>query len=124
MTEIKDVYISIVWSGGEYYITTDHRGIISAFVSEKNGLDAYENMYMEWHNRSHEASMSACLGHMTFQPSIVKVSGVDEIKKIVGDEPHIFDLRHVSGYMTGLKIPDPEVGKKYWDKGAKPKLIK
>jgi hypothetical protein len=121
---MDDIYISIILSDGNYYITTDRKGIISAFVSEKSGLDAYEKMYMEWHDRSHEASMSACLNHITFQPSIVKVSGVDEIKKIVGEDPHLFDLRNVSGFMTGLKISDIEIGKKYWDKGAKPQLIK
>jgi|ADurb_Leu_01_Slu_FD_contig_111_204794_length_4986_multi_2_in_0_out_0_3 hypothetical protein len=121
---MTDIYISIMKSDDKFYITTDKKGIISGFKTKEDGVSSYEKLYMEWHQRSHEASMSACLGYMTFQPSIVKVSGVDEIRKMVGNEPHLFDLSHVSGYMTGIQIPDPAVGQEYWDKGAKPQLIK
>ena len=121
---MNDFYISIVLSDGKYYITTEENGVISAFKTDQDGLNYYESSYMEWHKRSNEAPMSACINHMTFSPSIVKVSGLEEIKKMVGPEPHLFGLSHVSGHMTGIPIPDLEVGQKYWDKGAKPKLIK
>jgi len=112
MSEIKDVYISIMFSDGEYYITTDHRGIISAFISEKAGIESYKNLYTTWNRNT------------TFQPSIVRISGVDEIKKIVGDDPRLFNLSYASGYITGIRIPDKKIGEEFWNKGAKPQFIK
>jgi hypothetical protein len=124
LSNVNGIYISIVLSDGKFYVTTDKKGIISGFKTSQEGVTAYENLYMEWHKKDYEASMSACLNHMAFRPSIVKVSGVEEIRKIVGDEPHLFDISHVSGFLTGIQIPDPVVGQEYWDKGAKPQLIK
>jgi hypothetical protein len=119
----KEFYISIVLSGGRYYIATSKTGVISAFPTAKDGTKFYEDSYNTSHERGYEASMSACINHMTYSPSIVKVSGLDEIKKMVGPEPHLFGLSHISGSMTVISIPDLSVGQEYWDKGEKPKLI-
>lgn len=124
MINNEEFYISIVLSDDNYYITTQKNGVILAFKTEQDGLNHYESSYMEWYQRGHEASMSACLNHMTFRPSIVKVLGLEEIKNMVGPEPHLIGLNHVSGHMTGIPIPDLEVAQKYWDKGMKTQLIK
>ena len=117
-----EIYISIVLSGGQFYILTDKSGSITAFRDTEDGTSYYETSYNASHERGYEASMSACINNMTYSPSIIKVSGLEEIRTMVGPEPHLFDLRHVSGYMTGIPIPDPVVGQEYWDKGVKPRL--
>ena len=120
---MSDFYISIMLSDEKFYITTDKKGVISAFKTEQDGLKSFEELYMEWHRKDYKESMSPCINNSYFKPSIVKVSGIEEIRKMVGDEPHLFDISHSSGFLTGIQIPDLVVGQEYWDKGAKPQLI-
>ena len=121
---MNDIYISVVKCNEKYYIAMGREsGVVNAYLTQEDGLKSYEKTYNEWHNRSHEASMSACLNYMYFQPSVVFVSGIQEIMKIASP-PAIYDLHHVSGHMVGLLIPDSKVGEEYWNRGKKPQLVK
>jgi hypothetical protein len=96
---------------------------IQGFKTIKNGLRFFEDAYNENHARSYEASMSACVNYIYFQPSIVYVKSYDELKKKIVDEKDfkVYDLRCVAGFMVGISTRP--TAKEYWEKGHKPKLI-
>jgi hypothetical protein len=77
---------------------------VQGFHSESEGLRYFESSYNRNHGRSYEASMSALLNGITFQPSIVSLP-----------------LEDVSGSMN-LVMLKPEADK-LWQQGKKPSLI-
>jgi hypothetical protein len=97
----------------------DKVAYIYGFKSKKEGLRYFEDAYNRNHDMSYEASMSACINHIFFQPSIVSLT-IEEIKAIGPQK--LLRLSHISGFMTILSLPR-KAAKPIWDAGAKPKLI-
>lgn len=71
--------------------------------------------------------MSACIYYMTFEPSIIKVKNLDEIKSIITNNKDQMKfqsviLTHVSGRVNGI-LTETDIAFEKWEKGTKPRLI-
>ena len=93
---------------------------ISGFESVKQGLAYWEAQYKQFHLRSYEASMSACIFFISFQPSIVKLT-LTEITALIEDKV-IQNWWMVAGGVD--VIPLKQTAKTVWKAGQKPTLIK
>lgn len=109
--------------------TGDHIGLllvkdeglwqVQGFKSEMDGIRYFEDSYNRFHRRGYEASMSALINSITFQPSIVQTP-LEEIEPYM-IEKRATTVRNVSGSMTIILLkPEAE---KLWAQGAKPNLI-
>jgi hypothetical protein len=92
---------------------------VQGFHSESEGLRYFESSYNRNHGRSYEASMSALLNGITFQPSIVSLP-LEDIEPLF-IEKRVTTVRNVSGSMN-LVMLKPEADK-LWQQGKKPSLI-
>ncbi len=93
---------------------------ISGFKSIQQGLDYWETQYKRAHQRSYEASMSACIFFIFFRPSIVKLT-LTEIAALIEDKV-IQNWWMVAGGVD--VIPLKQTAKTVWKAGQKPTLIK
>jgi hypothetical protein len=119
------IYVVLIKSGGEIYVMLDDDAKVISFKTENEGVNYFEDIYNEYHKRGHTWSTSACIYYMTFQPSIVKVKDLEEIKSFLAEkEPNIKPVRigNVSGAMIVI-LTEKEIGQKKWDEGTKLKLI-
>ena len=115
-------FVSIVKTEIGFFLLVskvDDQWSVMGFKTEREGLGYYEIGYARSHNRSYESSMSACLNWMAYQPSIIELEL--EIMKALTKDQHVYHLRHVAGYMDGIKLT--EEAAKYWEAGKKPELI-
>lgn len=86
------------------------------------GVKLIEDAYNETHQRGYEGSMSACIHHMGYQPSVILTAGVDDIKsRIITDEQKVFRMSGMAGRMEGIETRTGAVD--LWENGAKPRLI-
>lgn len=117
----KIIFVLIKFDG-RIFIMADDKFNISAFTSVKSAIKHFESEYDNSHVRSYEASMSACMHFIQFQPRIV-VAYFDVIKnEIAAEEPRGFELNCISGFMKG--ITTREGVEKFWEEGKAPRLIK
>jgi hypothetical protein len=106
-----------------YLLANEESKCIQGFKSVKAGLAYFEDAYHANHARSYEASMSACVNFIMFQPSIVQIKSYKELKEKIVDEKNfaVFELRNVAGWMVGISTrPEAE---KYWEEGTVPALV-
>jgi hypothetical protein len=117
------LYIAVMKTVEGYFVKVGKQDYaIIVFESARKGLDHFESAYNRNHARGYEASMSACINNIQYQPSIVAVSDLDDIKKrICPDEPKLVKLCGVSGFLTA--ITTREGIDKIWEEGVKPNLI-
>lgn len=107
----------------EYYIVTNKDNSIAAYKTVEDGLSTVEKMYNKKHYSNYEGSMSACINWMTFQPAIISFDSIETLAKaLLTQEPRVFALSHVSGFMNGIRC-DKAKAKKVWDRARKPELI-
>jgi WD40 repeat protein len=115
------VSITLFNSDGKCFISCDDKGTIYA-TDKETAVDSIEGAYNAKHRQSYEGSMSACIHYMFFNPRVVTVKDLDEIKKhIASNHPGLCHLRHVSGFAYGITCR-PEA-MQYWKKADQPKLI-
>ena len=92
---------------------------VRGFTSKEQGLRYFESAYEAAHDRGYEASMSATINWIQFQPSIVGFERRTQMLPFYEGRP--CTLSSVAGRLNVL------TGKgklqKLWDKGAKPKLV-
>lgn len=91
---------------------------IRGFDSLGDGLRFFEAAYNANHFRGYEASMSALINGITFQPSIVKLT-LAEIEPLVQDRVRT-TVRNASGVVHLLPLV-PEAAT-LWETGSRPKL--
>lgn len=104
------------------YIVLNDNKSINGFTSLKQGCKAFEDAYNANHSRSHEASMSACLHFIQFQPKITAKPVIEaDLPAIAIDPPRATELTSISGRFIGLQIK-PEYHHLY-ETGVSPKLI-
>ena len=117
------MYIAIIKSGEKFFVMANRDdNSIAVFESVGDGLRSFEDAYNRNHRRGFEASMSACINYIQFQPSIVKVEGLEDVKKrICPDQPRLARLNSIAGIMT--VITTREGIEEIWEKGRKPQLI-
>jgi len=119
----KGMVVCLVQADDKIYLLANEEArCILSFNSVKDGLAYFEDAYNLRHVRSFESSISACLHHITFQPSIVTIQGYNELKEKIVDENNMMgiDLSHVSGFMTVLATRP--TAREYWENGRKPGL--
>lgn len=118
-------YMALIDTSGGIFIYCDDDHHICAAKTEGEAIEWFEKTYKRKHQQSFEGSMSACINWMQFQPSIVHMS-LSDIKKDLIDESKVepVSMNSVSGFMKGIKVTFTKNGKKYWDKGTKPQLIR
>lgn len=108
------------------YIMADG-GMISGFENKQKALDFFQKGYNQSHRRGYEASMSACINYITFQPAIHEISedelqGLVEQGVIVPETFKSYSLNHISGMMTGA-LCTGENAEKWHESGTSPRLI-
>jgi hypothetical protein len=94
---------------------------VHAFKTSEEATGFFEEAYNRKHNSGYEASMSACINFIQFQPKIIKINGMEDLKKIAADPPKLVSIGGVAGWMTGITTSD--LAKKLWEEGISPKLI-
>jgi hypothetical protein len=115
-------YIVLVKSENKIWLLlSDNKSIVS-FHTPVEGTKWFEKAYQERHARSFEASMSACIHHLFFQPSIVEVPNIEFIdKNILSADRRVYRIGNVAGRML---VAETQPGAaEMWEKGSKPKLI-
>lgn len=113
-------YIALIKKDSDTYIMLNKDNSVTGFSSLRKGLDFFENGYNSNHRRGYEASMSAALHHITFQPRIVEIED-NKLMEYVGENPSLYQLSHVSGFYKGVKLL-PKFNSMYKN-GVAPKLI-
>lgn len=109
--------------GGDRYLMAEKDGAVVACQGESEAVRAIEDAYNRSHNRGYEASMSACVHSLFFNPVIVPVpESIEELKELVDLEAGLFSLRQVSGHYYGWKLR-PEAVTELLKKEIKPRLI-
>lgn len=114
--------ITLFKSEGEVFIHCDQQGRILVSETPAEIVKDMENTYNEFHARNYESSMSACIHYIFFQPRVVTVKDIEEIKEhIAAEQPRHVSLSHVSGYAHAITCRPEAMS--YWEKAAKPQLI-
>jgi predicted ATPase len=117
------MYIALILAEEKVYILATNDFNVLAFTSLEKAISYFEDSYNCNHNRGYEASMSACLNFITYQPSVIKVENIEDIKNSVAAvEPKCVQLSHVSGFIKCITTRDKAI--ELWNKGKKPSLIK
>lgn len=112
------------------------RSSVVAFESKSKAVDHFEAAYNRNHDRGFEASMSACINGITYQPSVVGPinskwkanddAGVrrsfNELISVDG-KMHLHQLSHVSGYVLAHLCDNQQAVGRLWEAGTKPRLI-
>lgn len=123
---MKNFYVSLIKVEDKVYLMLNRNKQIHGFKTEKEGLSFFEDGYNNCHKRSYESSMSACVNGMFFQPSIIKVEGLDDIRSFITDNEkdgiNVKQISNISGSFIVI-LADTDLGKKKWEEGRKPKLI-
>jgi hypothetical protein len=117
------VYIVLILAEENVYILAMKDFNILAFNSLEKAISYFEDSYNSNHDRGYEASMSACLNFITYQPSVIKVENIEDIKNnVAAVEPKYIQLSHVSGFIKGITTREEAI--ELWNSGKKPNLIK
>lgn len=107
-------------------VMTDKAGMIAAFETEQKALEYFEGGYTAGHRRSYESSMSACIHAITFRPKVLTFNDFDELKAALfagSDQGSKINFNNLSGFYTGIVIPDNETTKELLNKGVEPKIF-
>lgn len=122
---MENFYVVAIKAGGDVYLLLDDRGEIVSYENEEKGVKSFEDIYNDYHKRDYSYSAATCINYITFQPSIIKVKDLEEIKELLLVENEEFcprTLSHITGTINGILLKK-EIGEKLWDEGAKPRLI-
>ena len=140
---MKKLWVVFIRADDRYWLLSgkssedNGRTSVMAFESEQAALDRFEAAYNRNHDRGYEASMSACLNYITYQPSVV--GPIDDKWQFVSKKParswkfnelisgdgkmHTHQLSHVSGFVLAHLCDNQELVAKLWSAGKKPSLI-
>lgn len=97
---------------------------IAGFESAGDGLRHFTDGYNRNHRRGYEPSMSACINFIQFQPAIVRIHSLDDLKAVLDDpeKPTVMTYGSIAGRMTGVPV-NVEKATPVWEAGQKPALI-
>ena len=116
------MFIALILAEEKVYMLANDEFDVIGFSTLRKAKNYFENSYKSAHSRSYEGSMSACLNYITFQPSIIEIKDVEDIRNNIAEEkPKTVRLSHLSGFMNA--ITTREGVKELWNSGIKPKLI-
>lgn len=109
---------------GTILLMTNEDWVVEAFPSKEKALTYFESTYEAAHRRGHIGSASACISYMFFQPSIVGVANIEDLKtRFVPDEKNV-KLLVISGDTNSFYgIDVTHLAGKSWEDGVKPQLV-
>lgn len=106
-------------------LMSDEEGCVRGFASVGAARAHFEDAYRQKHAQSYEGSMSACIHHMMYRPSVVTIRGTEDARRLVqlDDEGRTTLQRHwgVAGGVRGF-VCGP-AGLTAWEAGCKPRLV-
>lgn len=103
------VAVVLLRYSGKIFLMTNRDGSVSGFASVKEAQDSFEEGYNRNHRRGYEASMSACVHFIFFEPKVLELKdeSIETLKEIVGEGPYSnCSLVTVAGRMTGIELPE------------------
>ena len=97
--------IVLKFDSHEYVMLTGVGGgvAVHAFPTETAARAYFEDAYSRNHCRSYEASMSACVHYILFQPRIVGPLSSTQIKRVVGATMDTHELSTIAGHALGAR---------------------
>ena len=102
----------------KYYLMTEGTSALG-FLDVADGLRYFEGSYKQAvHGGSVQQSTSAVIHMMQFNPSVVALTNMEDLEKLVTLPAHVMRLNSVAGSLTGIECK-PEA-KKVWESGQKP----
>lgn len=109
-------------SNDDKYLMCDKDGTILVKENPDDAVRDVEDSYNRNHGRGYEASMSACVHNIFFQPTIVQISeDLVEVATLLVDMS-ISHLGHISGHYHGRKLKK-EAADELLKTSIKPRLI-
>jgi hypothetical protein len=119
------LYVALFKSSDDVYLlmTDDIPYQILGFKSLQKGLNYFTDAYNANHDRSYEASMSACINFISFAPRIARFRSIEELKsKLLGKGYTLNQLSHVSGYYKALSCK-AKTASNIYENAVSPELI-
>lgn len=116
------MFSTIIQHESRYYLVCDRTGGISVKDTSKEVIDELEGMYSSSHSNGREASASAAIHYMQFQPQVVEIPSTIPEVVVMLDSMSLFTLRCVAGVYTGMRLK-PEVATELLKKAVRVKLI-
>lgn len=109
------------------YLLIGDENCVQAFKSERKALDCFEDSYNRSHSRGYEASISACLNAITYEPTIHSWQHEDlqpliDMDIINQETFRAYSMHHVSGSIKGALLTGDNA-LKWHEGGIKPRLI-
>lgn len=109
--------------GENRYLMAEKSGAVVATEVRNESVKGIEDAYNLAHTRGYEASMSACVHFLFFNPVVVPIpEDIEETKLLIDFEAGLFSLRHISGFYHGWRLK-PEAVTELLKKEIKPRLI-
>src|SRR3990167_4991100 len=97
MSDTDKYYMALIEADNKIWLMLTEGNAIRAFKTQPEALAHFEDAYQGAHARGYEASMSACINYIHFQPSIIHASLEDVKRDIIAEDAHAFSLRSVAG---------------------------
>lgn len=121
--------VALLQNKGQVYLMMDDSAKPYTIAGWKTAAEAamfFTKGYMQNHSRGYEASMSACIHHITFQPRVVDITLAEIKEKLMTPEdiahPRVFRAGNVSG--TYMVLPcNASTAKKVYEDAFEPCLI-
>jgi hypothetical protein len=122
-------YVAVMKTTEGYFLmlTQDTQSKIRSILGWKSLGDAtryFEDGYNENHRRGYEASMSACMNYIQFQPRILEFNGlqdmIDKLRLTAGEKA--MRLHSISGSYEVMKL-DSVLAEPIYKNAVNPKLI-
>ena len=123
----EKAFVAVLKTSEGYFLILNKKGdelTILGWQSLKEAIDYFEDGYDNNHRRGHEASMSACINYIQFQPRILSFDTLQELSdklQIKGGKIGT-RINSISGSYNVLKLKD-ELIEPLYDEAVSPKLI-
>lgn len=110
------------------YLHIGNENVVSDFETVERAMQFFERPYEKAHSRGYEASMSACINYITYQPRVhnweyENLSPLVEQGVIDNDTYRAYELSHVSGHVKGALCTG--VNAEIWhESGISPSLVR
>jgi hypothetical protein len=122
------IYVAIIETPVATVLLSDEKGTISLFKSQKEGLICFESNYKARHQLGYEASISAAINFIQFNPTIIGFKNTDELEAALlpnfkNKGAEVLTLQSISGSITGVQLERTEALEELLNNGKKPRLI-
>lgn len=113
----------VKFNSGFYALALQPEGgriAVQGWPTQVEAVKYWENAYLVAH-RTPEKSAAACLHYMAFDPIVVVVNSVSDLKPALPKAPAFYELGNVSGRVYGVKLKTA-AARKLIETGVRPRL--